>query len=117
MQFAKEGDACDMIDDMDGLFRRTLDSLGRNLRRDLAKRCYILNGAGICDTVGGHSGDFGLPAIDKGCNVAKAASAIAGVSWYHPNDSTQLYYLSIILFSLFTLVCCAITTVCAGTLC
>jgi hypothetical protein len=70
VQFVKAGDACDMIDDLDGLFRRSL-----------GKRCYILNGVEICDTVGGHSGDFGLPAIDKGCNVAKAASAIAGISW------------------------------------
>ena len=71
VQFVKDGDACDMIDDLSGLFRRSL----------LVKRCYILNGVEICDTVGGHSGDFGLTAIDKGCNVAKAASAIAGISW------------------------------------
>ena len=105
-----------MVDNMDGLFRRTLYSLGRNLQRYLEKRCYILNGLEICDTEGGHSGDFGLRAIDKGCNVAKAASAIAGVSWYHPNDSTQLpsrNYTS----SLVTLVCCVVATVCTWTLC
>jgi hypothetical protein len=71
VQFVQKGDACDMIDDLEGLFRRSLK-----------KRCYILNGVEICDTVGGHSGDFGLPAIDKGCDIAKAASAIAGISWY-----------------------------------
>lgn len=72
VQFIKDGDACDMINDLDGLFRRTL----------LDKRCYILNGIEICDTLADHSGDFGLRAIDKGCSVAKAASAIAGISWY-----------------------------------
>jgi hypothetical protein len=97
VQFIKNGDACDMIDDLDGLFRRTLgsdldlfkrtvDSYSVSLNRLLQKRCYILNGVEICDTVGGHAGDFGLPAIDKGCNVAKAASAIAGVSWYIPKS-------------------------------
>jgi hypothetical protein len=95
VQFVKNGDACDMIDDLDGLFRRTVGSdldlfkrtvgpSSMSVNRLLQKRCYILNGVEICDTVGGHAGDFGLPAIDKGCNVAKAASAIAGVSWYAP---------------------------------
>jgi hypothetical protein len=73
VQFVKKGDACDMIEDLDGLFRRAVD-----------KRCYILNGIEICDTDSSHTGDFGLPGIDKGCNIAKAASAIAGVSWYIP---------------------------------
>jgi hypothetical protein len=71
VQFVKKGDACDMIEDLDGLFRRAVD-----------KRCYILNGVEICDTDSSHTGDFGLPKIDKGCNIAKAASAIAGISWY-----------------------------------
>jgi hypothetical protein len=83
VQFVRKGDACDMIEDLDGLFRR-----------EVGRRCYILNGVEICDTDSSHTGDFGLPAIDKGCDIAKAASAIAGVSWYFPPISPPLWYES-----------------------
>jgi len=79
VQFVSKGDVCDVIQDLE-------DS--GVISRSLHKRCYIIDGIEICDPDASHSVDFGLTQVDKGCEIAEAASAIAGISSYVPTCGT-----------------------------